>query len=148
MHLSTPEIDQLSIQYARQNIESNNLSHRITLLPTMPDRPILSPLSIDPAGTFVFHFLSLLSFPFVFIHHLRFDFSMCNPPFYSSAEEAASLADAKQMSPNAVCTGAHVEMVTLGGESAFLSQMVRESLEHRTRCRYESSFSLMHCTVS
>jgi 23S rRNA A1618 N6-methylase RlmF len=37
---------------------------------------------------------------------------MCNPPFYSSEEEAASLAGAKRMSPNAVFTGAHVEMLT------------------------------------
>ena len=35
-------------------------------------------------------------------HTRRFDFSMCNPPFYASAEEVARSAVAKTFSPNAV----------------------------------------------
>jgi hypothetical protein len=34
-----------------------------------------------------------------------------------------------------VCTGADVEMITPGGESAFVSRMVRESIEKGTQCR-------------
>lgn len=30
------------------------------------------------------------------------DFSMCNPPFYSDAEEIAELAEFKQLDPHAV----------------------------------------------
>ena len=32
----------------------------------------------------------------------RFDFTMCNPPFYASAEDIAHSAAAKEMGPNAV----------------------------------------------
>lgn len=79
---------------------------------------------------------------------------MCNPPFYSSADDAARSAEAKELGPKAVsttvgrilnvskhffdqvCTGAEVEMITPGGESSFVERMVNESLELRKRCRY------------
>ena len=38
---------------------------------------------------------------------------MTNPPFFGSMEEAKG-------NPNTVCTGADVEMVTAGGEEAFV----------------------------
>lgn len=72
---------------------------------------------------------------------------MCNPPFYESAEEMQQLSEQKDVGPSAVswsfvsraktdahdirgqvCTGAPTEMVTKGGEVAFVSQMVQESL--------------------
>lgn len=34
---------------------------------------------------------------------LRVDFTMCNPPFYSSHEDVAASAEAKEFEPNAVC---------------------------------------------
>jgi len=61
---------------------------------------------------------------------------MCNPPFYSSREEIEKSNNEKEFSPSAVCTGADTEMITPGGESVFIRQMVTESLEYRTKCRY------------
>ena len=61
---------------------------------------------------------------------------MCNPPFYRDREEVLSSAEAKQVGPSAVCTGADTEMITPGGEGAFVRQMVEESLRWSTRCRY------------
>ena len=61
---------------------------------------------------------------------------MCNPPFYSSREEIDKNTAEKEFSPSAVCTGADAEMITAGGESAFVRQMVTESLEYKTKCRY------------
>ena len=89
----------------------------------------------------------------------RFDFSLCNPPFYASTEEATQSAAAKELLPNAVrstiptipktiilkililyshqiCTGADVEMITPGGEEAFVRKMVEESITLRQRCRH------------
>lgn len=60
---------------------------------------------------------------------------MCNPPFYSDREEVLASAEAKEQGPSAVCTGADTEMITPGGEVAFVGKMVRESLELGTRCR-------------
>lgn len=62
-------------------------------------------------------------------------FTMCNPPFYGSREEVQNSAEAKELGPSAVCTGADTEMITPGGEVAFIGQMVRESLRLGTRCR-------------
>ncbi|KAE9409094.1 hypothetical protein BT96DRAFT_579378 [Gymnopus androsaceus JB14] len=70
---------------------------------------------------------------------IRFDFTMCNPPFYSSIQDVAQSAEAKQYGPNAVCTGAEIEMITSGGESAFVGKMVKESLDIRERCRWYTS---------
>jgi len=64
---------------------------------------------------------------------------MCNPPFYSSREEIEKSNSEKGSSPSAVCTGADTEMITPGGESAFVRQMVAESLVYRTKCRYVAS---------
>lgn len=87
----------------------------------------------------------------------RFVFSMCNPPFYGSQDEVSRSADAKEYEPNAVisfsflrqepvanelthkvCTGADVEMITPGGESNFVSRMVRESVGFGIRCKYDT----------
>jgi 23S rRNA A1618 N6-methylase RlmF len=63
------------------------------------------------------------------------DFTMCNPPFYSSREDVLSSAETKEFGPNAICTGADTEMITSGGEVAFVSNMVQESLRLGTQCR-------------
>jgi len=60
---------------------------------------------------------------------------MCNPPFYSSREEIEKSTTEKEFSPFAVCTGADTEMITPGGESAFVRQIVAESLIYRAKCR-------------
>ena len=52
----------------------------------------------------------------------RFDFCMCNPPFFGSAEEAGR-------NPKTACGGTAAEMVYPGGELAFTQRIVRESAE-------------------
>lgn len=113
------DIDKLSLNSASSNVERNGLSERIKIYETMPGAPIFAPLDEDPG--------------------LRVDFTMCNPPFYRSREEVAASADAKEFEPNAVCTGADVEMITLGGESSFVQRMVGESIRLGDRCRWYTS---------
>ncbi|KIM68846.1 hypothetical protein SCLCIDRAFT_20156 [Scleroderma citrinum Foug A] len=64
---------------------------------------------------------------------------MCNPPFYSNPEEVAQSAEAKEFIPNAACTGSGSEMITPGGEVAFVSRMFCESLQYKSRCRWYTS---------
>ncbi|KAI9816300.1 MAG: hypothetical protein M1827_001902 [Pycnora praestabilis] len=61
---------------------------------------------------------------------------MCNPPFYSSSEELLASAKEKQRPPFSACTGAEIEMVTPGGEVAFVSCIIRESLKLRNRVEW------------
>ncbi|KAI9063839.1 S-adenosyl-L-methionine dependent methyltransferase, partial [Trametes sanguinea] len=112
------ELDELSLRFARQNVERNDLQHRISVLSADPSGPIFAPLKNSD---------------------VIYDFTMCNPPFYGSREEVLQSAEAKEFEPNAVCTGADVEMITPGGEAAFVGRMVEESLELRDRCRWFTS---------
>lgn len=70
---------------------------------------------------------------------MDFDFTMCNPPFYSSAEDISRSAEFKEFGPNAVCSGAEVEMMTPGGETNFIARIFSESLQLRTKCRWYTS---------
>ncbi|KAJ7108696.1 hypothetical protein C8R44DRAFT_295533 [Mycena epipterygia] len=109
------DVDRLSLDSARSNIEKNGLSERIQVFETTPEASIFAPLHGDL--------------------NARIEFTMCNPPFYSSHEDVVASADAKEFEPNAVCTGADVEMITPGGESSFVRRMVDESVELVNRCR-------------
>ncbi|XP_748950.2 DUF890 domain protein [Aspergillus fumigatus Af293] len=64
---------------------------------------------------------------------------MCNPPFYSSREEMIASAEAKERPPFSACTGDEVEMVTEGGEIAFVHRMIEESLHLRKRVVWYTS---------
>ncbi|KAJ6582890.1 S-adenosyl-L-methionine dependent methyltransferase [Mycena vulgaris] len=113
------DVDTLSLTSARSNIERNGLQDRIRVFKTTPEALIFAPLHEDPS--------------------IRVQFTMCNPPFYSSHEDVVASADAKELEPNAVCTGADVEMITPGGESSFVRRMVDESIQLKDRCRWYTS---------
>lgn len=110
---STPadslDIDEKNISYARRNVQLNNLESRITILARRPDDSLIPP---DPA---------------------RVDFCMTNPPFYESEADMVARAAIKSRPPSTACTGHSVEMVTPGGEVAFVDRILTESLTLRTR---------------
>lgn len=64
---------------------------------------------------------------------------MCNPPFYASTADLLASAAAKSRPPRSACTGADVEMVTPGGEIAFVSHMIDESQILNERCQWYTS---------
>ena len=73
------------------------------------------------------------------LHEYSIDFTICNPPFYSSTSDLLSSAAAKARPPHSACTGADVEMVTPGGEIAFVSRMIDESKGLKDRCQWYTS---------
>ncbi|KAF7351364.1 S-adenosyl-L-methionine-dependent methyltransferase [Mycena sanguinolenta] len=113
------DVDNFSLSCAQSNVEQNGLADRIQVFQTTPEAPIFAPLHQDP--------------------DLRADFTMCNPPFYSSREDVVASVDSKEFEPNAVCTGADVEMITEGGEASFVRRMVDESAKIGERCRWYTS---------
>lgn len=82
----------------------------------------------------------------------KFDFTMCNPPFYSSEKEALKTTERKVKNLNQnrekkghapMKTSAHklsnfggknAELWCPGGELAFINQMITESSKARTQC--------------
>ncbi|MFB9108424.1 23S rRNA (adenine(1618)-N(6))-methyltransferase RlmF [Flavobacterium gyeonganense] len=74
----------------------------------------------------------------------RFTFTMCNPPFHASAEEAnkstlrkissLNLKDKKNAKPVLNFGGQHAELWCNGGEISFITQMIYESVKYISQC--------------
>lgn len=74
----------------------------------------------------------------------RFTFTMCNPPFHASAEEAHKSAfrkisnlnpkDKKNDKPVLNFGGQHGELWCIGGEIGFITQMIYESVKYGSQC--------------
>lgn len=72
----------------------------------------------------------------------RFAFTICNPPFHSSAEEAAksalrkvnTLTDTKHTKPVLNFGGQNAELWCNGGEIGFITQMIYESAKYPMQC--------------
>lgn len=128
LFLTGPDIDDESLRWAKQNIEQNHLQSRITLVRSEPDSPIIP---ID----------SVLATEDV-------AFVMTNPPFYSSATEMEERAAEKALPPRTACTGAPVEMVTDGGEVAFVGRLLDQSLALRERIQWYTAMLGFQASVA
>ncbi|KAI8885015.1 S-adenosyl-L-methionine dependent methyltransferase [Backusella circina FSU 941] len=118
------DINERSIEYATNNIERNKLGDRIKLK-----------LNKDPASIFILD------------KKEDYTFSMCNPPFYESKEELENGAQNKELEPSAICTGSEQEMITEGGEYAFIETMIKESIKLKTRVRWYTSMMGLKRTI-
>lgn len=61
-----------------------------------------------------------------------FDFCMCNPPFFESMEEAG-------LNPKTSCGGTPQEMVCPGGEKAFITRIIEDSVRLKQSFRWYTS---------
>ncbi|KAF7163559.1 hypothetical protein CNMCM5623_008408 [Aspergillus felis] len=113
------DIDDENVRTARENVSNNGLDGRIRVFKTEPKDDLI-PLDTK-------------------LDVQRLDFTMCNPPFYTSREEMIASAQAKERPPFSACTGAEVEMVTEGGEISFIYRMIEESLRLRERVVWYTS---------
>lgn len=73
----------------------------------------------------------------------KFDFCMCNPPFFETIEEAG-------LNPKTSCGGTVQEMVCPGGERAFITRIIEDSVQLRQSFRYASLLEsgLLHYVLS
>ncbi|KAL2937159.1 U6 small nuclear RNA [Bienertia sinuspersici] len=62
----------------------------------------------------------------------KFDFCMCNPPFFESMDEAG-------LNPKTSCGGTLEEMVCSGGERAFISRIIDDSVTLKQSFRWYTS---------
>ncbi|KAF7595263.1 hypothetical protein BBP40_006763 [Aspergillus hancockii] len=112
------DIDNDNIRTSQESVAANELESRIRIVKTDPSDSLISLEKLEVEAL---------------------DFTMCNPPFYTSREELISSAQAKERPPFSSCTGADVEMVTEGGEVAFVSRMIEDSLRLREKVRWYTS---------
>ncbi|KAF3967251.1 hypothetical protein CMV_008741 [Castanea mollissima] len=62
----------------------------------------------------------------------RFDFCMCNPPFFETMEEAG-------LNPKTSCGGTPEEMICSGGEKAFITRIIEDSAVLKQSFRWYTS---------
>jgi 23S rRNA (adenine1618-N6)-methyltransferase len=114
------DVDKKSFESAARNLALNSLMTRTKLLQTTELNALIpmQALSID---------------------HL--DFTICNPPFFTDASDMTSSlkGEGKSWKPNAVCTGAEIEMVCDGGDLGFVTKIVNESLVLKEKVQWYSS---------
>ncbi|KAF5366840.1 hypothetical protein D9758_006506 [Tetrapyrgos nigripes] len=155
MYASGSEIDRVSLVCAEKNISDNNLQDRIELIDSSCSSSSFVSQSLATGSDDATMVMDDEENPRedcnsesrdipilwpLFLHSdVSFYFAMCNPPFYSSIEDIEQSAKGKMTGPNAVCTGAEVEMITPGGESEFVMRMMEESRRVGTRCRWFTS---------
>ena len=72
-----------------------------------------------------------------------YNFTMCNPPFFTEVHADDDITKTKadrtnhRPCPASISTATENESVTEGGEVSFVSRMINESLETRNAVRYE-----------
>jgi 23S rRNA (adenine1618-N6)-methyltransferase len=114
------DIDKKSFDSAVRNLTINNLVTRTKMIQTIPSNPLipLQHLGVD-----------------------ILDFTICNPPFFTSESDMRSSlkGEGKSWTPNAACTGAPVEMVCPGGDLGFVTRIVEESLILKQKVRWYTS---------
>lgn len=69
------------------------------------------------------------------------EFMMCNPPFFSQEEDTDSMKKSKKDrgEPTSVLTGSMQELVVEGGEVAFITKMINESVNFKDKVRIFST---------
>ncbi|XP_010531505.1 PREDICTED: methyltransferase-like protein 16 [Tarenaya hassleriana] len=118
-------LDNESRDLDTENTESGMNSYR-----TRPEEAELAPSSMSycPASA-----NKSYSGPPILVEVVRenetFDFCMCNPPFFETLEEAG-------LNPKTSCGGTPEEMVCEGGEKAFVTRMIEDSVVLKQRFRW------------
>ncbi|KAI1318164.1 Methyltransferase-like protein 16 [Mortierella claussenii] len=109
----------VSIEFASRNVSRNGLKQTIRIVKN-------ASLKIFPDSLFP-------------DNETRYDFCICNPPFYEDELDIQESLDGKKNQPQALCQGTSNEMITRGGELQFVKQMVDESRQWRHRIRWYTS---------
>ncbi|OWA51847.1 Methyltransferase-like protein 16 [Hypsibius exemplaris] len=113
----TTEADEEALRFAQQNVVKNGAAEKITVLPAYGSSHLLE--TVKSTGR-------------------EFQFCMCNPPFFGSLAERDEKASYKP--PKHACNPvAETDAVVEGGEVAFVSQMIGESVQLSDKIKIYSS---------
>ncbi|EFA81716.1 hypothetical protein PPL_05710 [Heterostelium album PN500] len=104
------DIDSRSIEFARSNVERNQLQREIQVIQV--EKELILNNVID--------------------EYSRYEISICNPPFFEDLKQT-------KLNHKTTCTGADNELVTEGGELQFVKRMIKDSLILRSNIKLYST---------
>ncbi|XP_050451458.1 U6 small nuclear RNA (adenine-(43)-N(6))-methyltransferase [Cataglyphis hispanica] len=110
-HVIGTEVDKKSVEYAEKCIARNNLQNLIKVVTVNSDGIFKDAIKDDKI----------------------YDFSMCNPPFFESDGDDERIA--KVLPPRNAPSGNDSELKTTGGEVAFVTRMIEESVNLGNRIK-------------
>lgn len=109
------ELNEESVKYARDNVNENGLSDHIKIIGSASNDDPLDVLNQNKDWD-------------------RFDFTMCNPPFFKDDHESdddKKHQTNKRKPANNAKTGISCELTTAGGEVEFVKKMIKNSRQLR-----------------
>ncbi|OXB76233.1 UNVERIFIED_CONTAM: hypothetical protein H355_014641 [Colinus virginianus] len=124
------EVDDMCFDYAKKNVEQNNLSDLIKVV-KVPQKTLLMDALKEES-------------------EIVYDFCMCNPPFFANQMEAKGVnsRNPRRPPPSSVNTGGITEIMAEGGELEFVKRIIHDSLQLKKRLRWYSCMLGKKCSLA
>ncbi|NXJ79977.1 MET16 methyltransferase, partial [Trogon melanurus] len=124
------EVDDMCFNYAKKNVERNNLSDLIKVV-KVPQKTLLMDALKEES-------------------EIVYDFCMCNPPFFANQLEAKGVnsRNPRRPPPSSVNTGGITEIMAEGGELEFVKRIIHDSLQLKKRLRWYSCMLGKKCSLA
>ncbi|KAM4701047.1 RNA N(6)-adenosine-methyltransferase METTL16 isoform 2-T2 [Discoglossus pictus] len=124
------EVDDICFNYAKKNVEQNNLSDLIKVA-KVPQKTLLMDALKEES-------------------EIIYDFCMCNPPFFANQLEAKGVnsRNPRRPPPSSVNTGGVTEIMAEGGELEFVKRIIHDSLQLKKRLRWYSCMLGKKCSLA
>ena len=118
------EIDDKSFEFAKKNVERNKLNEKIDVRKVDKEDILMAVVNDEHS----------------------FDFTMCNPPFFSDRWEASgeSTRTERRPLPLSISTASEDESITQGGEVEFVKRIITESTVLKDKIRYGIVVNKVH----
>ncbi|XP_028856472.1 RNA N6-adenosine-methyltransferase mettl16-like [Denticeps clupeoides] len=129
-HFLATEVDDICYNYAKKNVEQNNLSDLIKVV-KVPQKTLLMDALKEESS-------------------IIYDFCMCNPPFFANQLEAQGVnsRNSRRPPPSSVNTGGVTEIMAEGGELEFVKRIIHDSLQLKRRLRWYSCMLGKKCSLT
>ncbi|XP_072318879.1 RNA N(6)-adenosine-methyltransferase mettl16 [Eucyclogobius newberryi] len=124
------EVDDICFNYAKKNVEQNNMSDLIKVV-KVPQKTLLMDALKEET-------------------EIVYDFCMCNPPFFANQLEAKGVnsRNSRRPPPSSVNTGGVTEIMAEGGELEFVKRIIHDSLKLKKRLRWYSCMLGKKCSLA
>lgn len=124
------EVDDICFDYAKKNVEQNNMSDLIKVV-KVPQKTLLMDALKEET-------------------EIVYDFCMCNPPFFANQMEAKGVnsRNSRRPPPSSVNTGGVTEIMAEGGELEFVKRIIHDSLQLKKRLRWYSCMLGKKCSLA